>query len=293
MARPREASRTHVHTHSPPCLPASLPPLPPPPCRLMAVRACVRGAVVSEQGIGRGARETQPVSLLLNTLGHGAGGNAYTTYAASASFVSSAGGEGGTYALALENSEPALFDFGSGTKGCSRTIFSGGGYGAAGRDESRHLVAIALHAAAMRGRLFAPAPRRAGAGAGAGAEAGAEAGAGAGGVGAGGFEAEGPGLRALEGLTSFVGRQQPLPEWADQGVILGLQGGADKVLTVVRASQQAEVPVTGVWLQDWMGKRQTALGDRLWWNWILDDHATLGSYAAWDTMREALGPVRG
>jgi alpha-glucosidase len=61
---------------------------------------------------------------------------------------------------------------------------------------------------------------------------------------------------------------------------------------VVRASQQAEVPVTGVWLQDWMGKRHTALGDRLWWNWILDDHATLGSYAAWDAMREALGPVR-
>ena len=117
----------------------------------MAVRACVR-AVVSEQGIGRGARETQPVSLLLNTIGHGAGGNAYTTYAASASFVSSAGGEGATYALALENSEPALFDFGSGTRGCSRTIFSGGGYGAAGRDESRDLVTISLHAAAMRGR---------------------------------------------------------------------------------------------------------------------------------------------
>ena len=244
--------------------------------------ACV--AVVSEQGIGRGARETQPVSLILNTIGHGAGGNEYTTYAASASFVSSEGGEGGTYALALENSEPALFDFGSGTKGCSRTIFSGGSYGAAGRDESRHLVAISLHAAAMRGRLFAPAPRRAR------AEAGTEAGAG--GAGAGGFEAEGPGLRALEGLTSFVGRQQPLPEWADQGVILGLQGGADKVLAVVRASQQAEVPVTGVWLQDWMGKRHTALGDRLWWNWILDDHATLGSYAAWDKMREALGTVR-
>ena len=55
----------------------------------------------------------------------------------------------------------------------------------------------------------------------------------------------------------------------------------------------AGVRLSGVWLQDWMGKRQTALGDRLWWNWILDDHATLGSYAAWDTMREALGPVRG
>ena len=252
----------------------------------------MRGAVVSEQGIGRGARETQPVSLLLNAIGHGAGGNAYTTYASSASFVSSTGGEEGTYALALENSEPALFELGSGARGCSRTIFSGGGYGAARRDESRDLVVISLHAAAMRGRLFAPAPRRAGAEA--AAEAGGEAGAeaGAGGAGAGGFEAEGPGLRALESLTSFVGRQRPLPEWADQGVILGLQGGAEKVLGVVRGSEEAGVPVTGVWLQDWMGKRHTALGDRLWWNWILDDHAALGSYAAWEAMREALGSVR-
>jgi len=272
------------------------------PHALMAVRACVRGAVVSEQGIGRGARETQPVSLLLNAIGHGAGGNAYTTYASSASFVSSTGDEESTYALALENSEPALFELGSGARGCGRTIFSGGRYGAAARHESRDLVVISLHAAAMRGRLFAPAPRRAGAEAGpeAGAEAGAEAaagragagGAGAGGAGAGGFEAEGPGLRALESLTSFVGRQRPLPGWADQGVILGLQGGAEKVLGVVRASEEAGVPVTAVWLQDWMGKRHTALGDRLWWNWILDDHATLGSYATWEAMRAALSSVR-
>ena len=248
----------------------------------------MRGAVVSEQGIGRGARESQPVSLLLNAIGHGAGGNAYTTYASSASFVSSTGDEESTYALALENSEPALFELGSGARGCGRTIFSGGGYGAAARHESRDLVVISLHAAAMRGRLFAPAPRRAGAEA--GPEAGAEAAAG--GAGAGGFEAEGPGLRALESLTSFVGRQRPLPGWADQGVILGLQGGAEKVLGVVRASEEAGVPVTAVWLQDWMGKRHTALGDRLWWNWILDDHATLGSYATWEAIRAALGSVR-
>ena len=56
----------------------------------------MRGAVVSEQGIGRGARESQPVSLLLNAIGHGAGGNAYTTYASSASFVSSTGDEEST-----------------------------------------------------------------------------------------------------------------------------------------------------------------------------------------------------
>ena len=65
-------------------------------------------AFVSEQGIFRGAAETQPWSWLLNTLGHGGAGNEYTTYASSASYVASAG-----YALALLNTEPALFDFGS------------------------------------------------------------------------------------------------------------------------------------------------------------------------------------
>ena len=36
-------------------------------------------AFISEQGIGRGAPETQPMSFMLNVLGGGAGGNDYTT----------------------------------------------------------------------------------------------------------------------------------------------------------------------------------------------------------------------
>ena len=36
-------------------------------------------AFISEQGIGRGAPETQPMSYMLNVLGGGAGGNDYTT----------------------------------------------------------------------------------------------------------------------------------------------------------------------------------------------------------------------
>lgn len=36
-------------------------------------------AFISEQGIGRGAPETQPISRALDSLGGGAGGNDYTT----------------------------------------------------------------------------------------------------------------------------------------------------------------------------------------------------------------------
>ena len=69
-------------------------------------------AFVSEQGIGRGAPETQPMTAILNMLGGGAGGNDYTTYASSASVLTSAGS-----GLLLENSELSFWDLGR----CPRT----------------------------------------------------------------------------------------------------------------------------------------------------------------------------
>ena len=54
----------------------------------------------------------------------------------------------------------------------------------------------------------------------------------------------------------------------------------------------AGVPLAAVWLQDWVGKRRTTAGDRLWWNWVLDDHPEAGSYASWDALR-ALGSEGG
>ena len=67
---------------------------------------------MSEQGIGRGAPQTQPLSDFLNVFHGGSGGNDYTTYAASSSYTTSAG-----TGLILENSELALFDLGS--NGCT------------------------------------------------------------------------------------------------------------------------------------------------------------------------------
>jgi len=40
------------------------------------------------------------------------------------------------------------------------------------------------------------------------------------------------------------------------------------------------VPIAGVWLQDWVGKKQFPEGERLMWNWQLNrDH-----YPSWDKM---------
>ena len=242
---------------------------------------------VSEQGIGRGAAETAPMSTLLNALAGGAGGNDYTTYAASASYVSSEG-----TGLVLHNTELVVFDLNS--AGRSRpSILSGGDFGSSAAPST---VALTAHAARLDGKLLAPACDGGGGGGGGGGEGGR-------------FVARSTHLAVLESLTEFTGRMQPLPEWADEGAILGLQGGDATVMRRYEQLKAGGVPIAGLWLQDWVGKRYTPLGDRLWWNYQLDDGgaepgedaaavgaaaaaAGSGRYAGWHRMREAVAPVR-
>ena len=72
----------------------------------------------------------------------------------------------------------------------------------------------------------------------------------------------------------------PLADWAQRGAILGLQGGTEKVRQVVAEMQAAGTQISGVWLQDWVGKRQTSFGSQLWWTWQLDEE----QYPGWDQM---------
>lgn len=67
-----------------------------------------------------------------------------------------------------------------------------------------------------------------------------------------------------------------LPDWS-YGTWLGLQGGKVKVEKVVDESIAAGVPVSAVWVQDWVGKRQVKLGSRLWWWWQADT-ASYGNF---------------
>lgn len=76
-------------------------------------------------------------------------------------------------------------------------------------------------------------------------------------------------LDLLEKYTAHTGRMPKLPDWA-LGTILGLQGGDRKVMDATREALKAHNPVSAVWIQDWVGRRPTKYGDRLWWNWIPD-----------------------
>lgn len=71
----------------------------------------------------------------------------------------------------------------------------------------------------------------------------------------------------MENLTAYFGRQPELPEWVYNGVILGIQGGTNTVWEKLERVQNVDMPVAGVWCQDWQGIKFTSFGKRLQWNW--------------------------
>jgi alpha-glucosidase (family GH31 glycosyl hydrolase) len=81
-------------------------------------------------------------------------------------------------------------------------------------------------------------------------------------------------FNAIEALTAYTGRQPALPRWVDEGAILGIQGGQDKVNRIVEQGLQLGAPIAAVWLQDWVGTHRQAGPyleiSRLWWNWEND-----------------------
>lgn len=73
-----------------------------------------------------------------------------------------------------------------------------------------------------------------------------------------------------ENLTDLLGRQPMLPEWVFDGAILGIQGGSEIMTSKVNKCLKANTDVCGVWIQDWEGRRVTAVGKQLQWNWQWD-----------------------
>ncbi len=74
----------------------------------------------------------------------------------------------------------------------------------------------------------------------------------------------------LTGLTALIGRQPPLPEWVYGGVILGIQGGTEIMESKIRRCLDCGTKVAAAWIQDWEGRRVTAFGKQLQWNWEWD-----------------------
>ncbi|ETO77191.1 hypothetical protein, variant 3 [Phytophthora nicotianae P1976] len=82
-------------------------------------------------------------------------------------------------------------------------------------------------------------------------------------------------LEATGALTEVTGRQPTLPDWVNDGAILGIQGGQKFVEGVIQDAQNTGLPLASVWLQDWSGTRLQAGSygidvHRLWWNWEPD-----------------------
>lgn len=79
-------------------------------------------------------------------------------------------------------------------------------------------------------------------------------------------------LGLIEAFTVYSGRMKALPDWMNEGAVLGLQGGTDRVRDLWYQLREAGTPISALWLQDWVGRRVTlgGAGKQLWWNWELD-----------------------
>jgi len=78
---------------------------------------------------------------------------------------------------------------------------------------------------------------------------------------------EGDNVSALVSeISSPMGRQPPLPDWAIGGAIVGLKDGANSFARLEKI-MAAGAAVSGLWCEDWVGIRQTSFGRRLFWDW--------------------------
>ncbi|KAF2083565.1 glycoside hydrolase family 31 protein [Saccharata proteae CBS 121410] len=206
-----------------------------------------------EGGVGRGE---EPVTSYLNSdgalSGTFAGGSALTTYTAIASYVSSLG-----RFLVLEGTNYALFDLASrdpdfafedtAAKQVAGNTTDGNRSGSSGT-----VIEIMYEGDQISGYA--------------------------------GRSSEGI-LDAITSLTTITGRQPALPDWANDGAVLGVQGGQTKVERIVQEALNYSMPLVSVWLQDWCGTRlQTGNYNislsRLWWNWE-PDQSLYPTWADW------------
>lgn len=72
-------------------------------------------------------------------------------------------------------------------------------------------------------------------------------------------------------LNALLGRQPKLPDWTNNGAILGLQGGTDRVQKIYHKMKDHGVKISGLWCQDWEGTQTTSFGKRNYWEWKYQD----------------------
>jgi len=81
-------------------------------------------------------------------------------------------------------------------------------------------------------------------------------------------------------VSKTLGPMEALPEWVLKGAVVGMVGGQDFINQKYALLKQHEVPLAGIWMQDWVGQYNFPEGTRLLWNWQLNRDW----YYEWDSM---------
>lgn len=74
-------------------------------------------------------------------------------------------------------------------------------------------------------------------------------------------------LEVMDLVTEKFGTQALLPDWLLDGVTIGMQGGTEVVRQRIKQAKEYGIKVNAVWCQDWVGKKITSFGKRLFWKW--------------------------
>lgn len=85
------------------------------------------------------------------------------------------------------------------------------------------------------------------------------------------IEARNSYLDIMNLVTETFGTQPMLPDWLLNGITLGMQGGTNVVYDKVKTAKEYGIHVNAVWCQDWVGKKVTSFGKRLFWKWEKSD----------------------
>lgn len=74
-------------------------------------------------------------------------------------------------------------------------------------------------------------------------------------------------LQTSAALIKFHGITPKLPDWAFDGMILGIQGGTTLVDETTKMLRNKGAKINGIWSQDWCGELYTYFGKQVLWNW--------------------------
>jgi alpha-glucosidase len=76
----------------------------------------------------------------------------------------------------------------------------------------------------------------------------------------------------MRAWTEYQGRTDAAPDWAVDGTWLGVQGGPEALRTYLRTARAANVPVSIIWAQDWLGRKDLGLGNvDIRYHWTADE----------------------